>query len=88
MSEQVISAVKPSRRYTGLSNQGATCYMNSLLQTLYMSPEFRRVLFTYYRFNPNGDCEASQSIPFQLQILFAQMQSSGARSISTKVSHL
>eukprot|EP01126_Amoeba_proteus_P037810 TRINITY_DN3918_c0_g1_i1.p1 TRINITY_DN3918_c0_g1~~TRINITY_DN3918_c0_g1_i1.p1 ORF type:complete len:466 (+),score=98.05 TRINITY_DN3918_c0_g1_i1:90-1487(+) len=25
----------------GLSNQGATCYLNSLIQTLFMTPEFR-----------------------------------------------
>ena len=28
-----------------LSNQGATCYLNSLIQTLYMTPEFRRALY-------------------------------------------
>lgn len=27
--------------FAGLRNQGATCYLNSLFQTLYMSPEFR-----------------------------------------------
>ena len=31
------------RRYVGLKNQGATCYMNSLLQTLYNINLFRQV---------------------------------------------
>lgn len=35
------------QRYVGLSNQGATCYMNSLLQTLYMTPEFRTALYKW-----------------------------------------
>eukprot|EP00904_Undaria_pinnatifida_P003906 jgi/Undpi1/13516/HiC_scaffold_8.g03175.m1 len=34
-------------RFVGLSNQGATCYMNSLLQTLYMTPEFRAALYEW-----------------------------------------
>lgn len=29
--------------YVGLKNQGATCYMNSLMQYLYMLPYFRKV---------------------------------------------
>jgi len=29
--------------YVRLKNQGATCYMNSLLQTLYHIPYFRKV---------------------------------------------
>ena len=31
----------------GLANQGATCYLNSLLQALYMTPEFKAVIFNY-----------------------------------------
>jgi ubiquitin carboxyl-terminal hydrolase 47 len=40
------------QRFVGLSNQGATCYMNSLLQTLYMTPEFRAAL---YKWNYDAD---------------------------------
>ena len=29
--------------YVGLKNQGATCYMNSLLQTLFFTSELRKV---------------------------------------------
>jgi Ubiquitin carboxyl-terminal hydrolase len=31
--------------FVGLANQGATCYLNSLLQTLYMTPELRHGLY-------------------------------------------
>eukprot|EP00954_Amorphochlora_amoebiformis_P001642 129545-Amorphochlora_amoeboformis.AAC.1 len=31
--------------YVGLDNQSATCYMNSLIQTLFMTPDLRTALF-------------------------------------------
>jgi len=31
----------------GLSNLGATCYLNALLQTLHFTPEFRGIHTTY-----------------------------------------
>ena len=34
---------KKETGYVGIKNQGATCYMNSLLQTLYHIPYFRKV---------------------------------------------
>lgn len=51
--------------FTGLRNQGATCYLNSLIQALYMTPEFRAMI---YRLSPeelgldadeeSSDCDA------------------------------
>ena len=39
-------------RICGLQNQGATCYLNSLLQTLFFTPEFRGdVFFQWANFN-------------------------------------
>jgi len=35
------AAPRSSTRLCGLSNLGATCYLNSLLQTLHFTPEFR-----------------------------------------------
>ena len=34
--------------FVGLKNQGATCYMNSLLQTLFFTNELRKVCFILY----------------------------------------
>lgn len=74
--------------FTGLSNQGATCYMNSLLQTLYMTPEFRQGLFKWKFLAPSaadGEEEDEEyNIPFQLQMLFARLQLTTQEHISTK----
>lgn len=35
---------KPEMTFTGLKNQGCTCYMNSLLQVLFMSTAFREAV--------------------------------------------
>ena len=66
----------PPPPFVGLTNQGATCYLNSLLQSLFMAPEFTRALFSWQL--RDGDAAArAKSIPHQLQMLFAQLLTAG-----------
>ena len=44
----VSSRDDDSNEYVGLINQAMTCYLNSLIQTLYMTPEFRNGIYRYY----------------------------------------
>ncbi|XP_051884676.1 ubiquitin carboxyl-terminal hydrolase 40 isoform X2 [Pristis pectinata] len=64
---------------SGIKNQGGTCYLNSLLQTLLYTPEFRESLFAL---GPEelGDLSEKDKpeskvrvIPLELQRLFAQL---------------
>ncbi|GMT14484.1 hypothetical protein PFISCL1PPCAC_5781, partial [Pristionchus fissidentatus] len=68
-------------KYVGLVNQAMTCYLNSLLQTLYMTPEFRNAI---YRWEYTSNRNEQQSIPCQLQKLFLLLQTSEMDSLETK----
>eukprot|EP00435_Cladocopium_sp_Y103_P061153 s1809_g22.t2 len=67
----------------GLLNQGATCYMNSLLQSLFNIPEFRLAVYQFEHL-PELHGDPSRCIPLQLQRLFAELQLSRASATSTK----
>ena len=59
--------------FVGLNNHGNTCYLNSFLQSMFMTPEFRSSVlkfnYNYNTYGPKKDC-----IPFQIQKLFARLQ--------------
>jgi ubiquitin carboxyl-terminal hydrolase 7 len=66
--------------YVGLANQGATCYMNAMLQSLFHIPAFRRIV---YQMPTTGAEDAAKSIPLNLQRLFCRMQL-GKTAVSTR----
>ena len=76
--------VRAARGYSGLYNQGATCYMNSTLQQFFMTPEFRRALL---EINTDELDAKKANVPFlrALQRLFLNMQESQRVAQKTKM---
>jgi ubiquitin carboxyl-terminal hydrolase 7 len=56
--------------YVGLKNQGATCYMNSLLQTLYFTNQLRRAVYKM----PTESDDSTKSVALALQRVFHELQ--------------
>ncbi|XP_052243350.1 ubiquitin carboxyl-terminal hydrolase 47-like isoform X4 [Dreissena polymorpha] len=80
-SEFTYSSVitKSDTGYVGLVNQAMTCYLNSLLQTLFMTPEFRNAIYKFHFKSDTG----VKNIPYQLQRLFLLLQTSKKRAVET-----
>eukprot|EP01027_Heterolobosea_sp_BB2_P009389 GEZU01013842.1.p1 GENE.GEZU01013842.1~~GEZU01013842.1.p1 ORF type:complete len:318 (-),score=21.00 GEZU01013842.1:29-850(-) len=74
---------KSDTGFVGLSNQGATCYLNSLVQTFYGIPELRRLIYSF-KYDPQIHSSEESCIPLQLQKLFARLQLSERRYADTK----
>lgn len=56
-----------------LAIRGATCYLNSFIQSLYMMPEFRSAVYEW-KHNPETHKDEDTCIPLQMQKLFARLQ--------------
>lgn len=63
---------KKETGFVGIKNQGATCYMNSLLQSLFLTTAFRKAVYQI----PTENDTPSESVPLSLQRLFYQLQTS------------
>ncbi|KAK0395740.1 hypothetical protein QR680_001407 [Steinernema hermaphroditum] len=71
-----------SHKYVGLVNQAMTCYLNSLIQSLYMTPEFRNAIYRY-ELEEEHQGSTAKNIPYQLQKLFLLLQTSENGSLET-----
>lgn len=65
----------PSHRYVGIFNQGSTCYLNAVVQTLFHLPIFRAKI---YNLKPTVDSPVATA----LRNLFVQLEL-GSKSITT-----
>ncbi|OMJ30209.1 Ubiquitin carboxyl-terminal hydrolase 21 [Smittium culicis] len=72
---------KKETGHVGFKNQGATCYMNSLLQSLYFTNQFRRAVFQI----PTKDDDPKKSIPLALQRVFYNLQTSSSSVGTTEL---
>ncbi|XP_053388715.1 ubiquitin carboxyl-terminal hydrolase 7-like [Mercenaria mercenaria] len=65
--------------FVGLKNQGATCYMNSLLQTLFFTNKLRKAVYLM----PTESDDPTKSVPLALQRVFYELQFSDT-AVGTK----
>ena len=58
-------------KFIGLKNFGATCYLNSLLQQMYMIPTFKEDLF---KFDMNNTDKLDESTIYNMQLTFVNLK--------------
>ena len=72
------------QRYVGLANEGATCYLNSLLQGLFICEEVRKEVHAFRYAGADAHGPAEMCVPLQLSRLFLRLERSSRLEMTTK----
>ncbi|PRP88236.1 ubiquitin domain-containing protein [Planoprotostelium fungivorum] len=77
---------KSESGYVGLRNLGATCYMNSLMQQLYMVPQFRYSIMSVPLFDSISEDETQlkENTLYQMQTMLSYLQESERKYYDTR----
>lgn len=75
-----VSAMKQPQGYVGLRNLCATCYLNSLMQQLFMTTPFRNELLSITELDRTKE---NQEVLFQVQKIFGYLLGSFKPNINT-----
>ena len=62
---------RPMNTFVGMKNGGATCYMNAILQQLFMQPSVRKLLLSVHEVGTPAD--NVDNIFYQMQTMFANL---------------
>ena len=63
-SSHVMAHRAPLNSFVGLKNGGATCYMNSVFQQLFMQPSIRKMLLAV----PESSEDQTDNVFYQMQV--------------------
>ena len=77
-----VTKEKSSTGFVGLKNLGCTCYMNSILQQLYMIESFRSGILSAP--SPSPSLSSEDNLLYQLQYIFTGLKESDKQYITTK----
>ena len=83
LCSSISSARKIKHKIAGLRNEGATCYLNAVLQTLFHLPALRKAVYRIPTVEPQGGDLPSVSLA--LQRLFWNLQKSLAPQSTTEL---
>eukprot|EP00960_Hanusia_phi_P072098 767701-Hanusia_phi.AAC.10 len=82
LCSSISAARKIKHRIAGLKNEGATCYLNAVLQTLFHLPALRRAIYRIPTVEPRGELP---SVSLALQRLFWNLHKSPVPQSTTEL---